>query len=235
MRLARLALAALPALVFAGPAGGPEVFFEQATLTSTDGRPAGPALVSRVWYAGRKMRMEAGGPAAGPALILRLDRGLAYRVDPAEKTVVQIDLARLRARSQMDLSLAGDLMGDVAEGGARTSPLAAPRTIAGYRCRGFRISAGSAVMNVYVTAEIPVGIGAFADFLEWSGATQSLPGLIEEVRRLPGFPLESRSRVTVLGRVQETVSTVTKVKAGPQPPELFEPPPGFRVVVESEP
>lgn len=229
-----LAHAALHALLLAGSAGS-EVYFEQTTITSTDGHPAGPGLVSRVWYGGKKMRMETGDPVSGPALILRLDRGKAYRVDPVEKTAVEIDLARLRARSQMDLALADDLMGGVEEGRARTSPLATPKTIAGHNCRGFRITAGSAVMHVYVTAEIPLGIEAFTDFLEWSGAAQSLPGLIEEVRKLPGFPLESRSRVTVLGRVQETVSTVTKVRLGPHPPRLFEPPPGYRVLTEQEP
>jgi hypothetical protein len=38
--------------------------------------------------------------------------------------------------------------------------------------------------------------------------------------------------VSVLGETQETVATVTKVRVGPQPPELFEVPPGWRV--ESE-
>jgi hypothetical protein len=87
-------------------------------------------------------------------------------------------------------------------------------------------------MEVYLSQQVPVGVEAFAEFLEWSGASQSLAGVLSEVRRLKGFPLETLSRVTVLGRVHETRSTVTRVKVAPQPASLFEPPPGYRVVAE---
>jgi hypothetical protein len=49
-----------------------------------------------------------------------------------------------------------------------------------------------------------------------------------------GFPLETRSRVTVLGDVQETLSTVTRVKVGPAERRLFEPPPGYRLEPDTE-
>src|SRR5262249_41402392 len=129
-----------------------------------------------------------------------------------------------------DLSMVGDLMGSEVAG--RTTPLKTARTIAGYPCRGFHISAGSTEMDVYVTDRIPLGIDAFTDFLEWSGASAALGAILDEVRRLPGFPLETRTRVTVLGRVQETLSTVTRVKLGPQPAALFEPPPDYRLISE---
>jgi hypothetical protein len=83
-----------------------------------------------------------------------------------------------------------------------------------------------------VAEDVPAGADVFADFLEWSGAAQALGGLVAAVRELPGFPLETRTRVSVLGETQETVSTVTKVRVGPQPAELFEVPAGWRLEVE---
>jgi hypothetical protein len=74
----------------------------------------------------------------------------------------------------------------------------------------------------------------FAGFLEWSGAADSLGPFLDEIRRLPGFPLQSRSRITVMGKVHETVATVTRVKAGPHAASLFEPPAGYRMVDEEE-
>jgi hypothetical protein len=55
---------------------------------------------------------------------------------------------------------------------------------------------------------------------------------VAAVRELPGFPLETRTRVSVLGETQETIATVTAISVGPQPAELFEVPAGWRV--ESE-
>jgi Domain of unknown function (DUF4412) len=226
-----LTLAAALALA-ASHAAGPGVYYEQVTVPYSDGKPAGPGVLSRVWCSGKRMRLEAGEARGGPAFILRLDTGAAYRIEPQEKRVVSIDAERLRARSQVDLSMAGDLMGADDEGSARTRPLGASRTIAGFPCEGFRLTTGSTVMDVYVTRGLGIGVGTFADFLEWSGASQALGGLMAEIRRLPGFPLETRSRVTVLGEVHETRSTVTKVQVGPQPLALFEPPAGYTVVPE---
>jgi hypothetical protein len=218
---------ALLAALLAPAAAGADVYFEQTTVSTKRGEPAGTGVASRVWYSGKRMRMEPGG-AAGPAFVLRLDTGQAWRLDPATKTATVIDVDRLRSQAQMDLAMAGDLMG-AEEGAARTTPLRARKTIAGYPCRGFRVTGAASVMDVYVTDALPVGIEAFTDFLEWSGASQSLAGLMEELRRLPGFPLQTRSRVTVLGEEHETVSTVTKVKVGPLPPALFERPGDYRL------
>jgi uncharacterized protein DUF4412 len=226
------AVALLTALLAAATGG--DVYFEQTTVTSGPGSPAGPGVASRVWYSGKRMRMEPGGAVGGPAFVLRLDTGQAWRLDPATKTALAVDMDRLRSQAQMDMAMAGDLMG-AEEGAARTTPLRAGKTIAGYACRGYRITSAASVMDVYVTEALPVGIEAFTDFLEWSGASQSLAGLMDELRRLPGFPLQTRSRVTVLGEEHETVSTVTKVKVGPLAPALFERPRDYRLQAEPPP
>jgi Domain of unknown function (DUF4412) len=199
-----------------------------------EGAAPGPGVLSRVWFAGRRMRMEAGDVPGGPALLLRLDKGQVYRLDPERKVAYEIDPARLRARAHMDASVAGDLMGATSEDGARSTALPLGKTVAGYACKGFRIKAPSLVMDVFVSDAVPLTVDAFADFLEWSGASQSLGGLLQEIRRLPGFPLETRTRVTVLGQVRETISAVTKVEVGPHPPLVFEVPSGFRIEKEAD-
>ena len=228
LRLLPALLLACAAPVLASASGGPDVYYEQVTVVSGEGEAAGPGVRSRVWFAGRKARMEAGEAEGGPALILRLDQGSAWRLDPAERTAERLDLEGLRAQSRSEAALAGELMGAGEPGTVRTSPLP-PRTIAGYECRGWRLKAGSAVLDVYTTAAVPVRMESFAEFLEWTGAAEALAGLWEEMRKLPGFPMETRAQVNVLGDVQETVSTVTRLKVAPVPASMFEPPAGYTV------
>ena len=215
------------------PRPSPDVYFEQTTVAYSDGRPSGPGVVSRIWYGGQRMRMEAGGVTPAPALILRLDQGKAYRVDPAQRRVVVLDAERLRTRGQMDSAMAGELMG-AENARVVTTALPGERTVTGYRCRGFRISGGTMVMDLWVTAALPVGIETFAGFLEWSGAADSLGPFLDAIRKLQGFPLQSRSRVTVMGETHETVATVTRVKVGAHEAGVFEPPAGYRLVEEAE-
>jgi hypothetical protein len=222
----------LAVLLLAAATAPPQVYFEQRTVVRENG-DAGADVLSRVWYSGKRMRLEAGDAPGGPALLLRLDSGQAFRLDPERKIARQLDSLRLRARAQMDASVANDLMG-TGEGNARTAALSAPgKTVAGYACRGYRISAPSLQMDVYVSDAIPLSVDIFADFLEWTGASQALGGLLSEIRRLPGFPMETRSRVSVMGRTQETISTVTKVQIAPQPAALFEIPAGYRIETDA--
>ena len=105
-------------------------------------------------------------------------------------------------------------------------------TIAGHACRGFRLKSRTATVETWVAADLKAGAQVFADFLEWSGASQALPGLVAAIRELPGFPLETRARLSVMGESQETLSTITRIRVGPQPASLFEVPAGWRLEAE---
>jgi hypothetical protein len=202
------------------------LYFEQTTRVVPKDAATSSGVRSRVWHAARRMRLEAGDAPGGPALVLRLDEGRAFRLDPEARVAFEIDPAALRARSHQDASVAASLMG--AEEELRTTPLAGTRTIAGHACSGYRLRSRAASVELWVAADLPRA-SVFADFLEWSGAAQALPGLVAAIRELPGFPLETRTRVSVMGESQETVSTVTKIRVGPQPSALFDVPPGFRL------
>lgn len=212
-----------------------DLYFEQTTIVYVEGQAAGPGVHTRTWHAGKKMRLESGDTATGPALVLRLDLDRAWRLDPGERTAVVLDTARLRARSQADAAFAAGLMGAGEADSVRATALEGSRTVAGHACRGYRLTGPSVQMVLWVTEDLPVGVEAFADLLEWSGASRSLGGLLARIRELPGFPLETHTRVEVLDEVRETVSVVTTIEVGPQPGELFEVPRGWRVVAETPP
>jgi hypothetical protein len=221
---------AVLALVLSGPAG---VCFEQTTVVGSGGRADGAGVSTRVCHSGRRIRLEPAGTAGGAAFVLRLDEGRAFRLDPEHKRAVEIDTTRLRAQSHADLAMAGDLMG-LATARPRTTPLTRGLQVAGYACKGYRIVAGNTIFDLYVTAELPIKVDAFADFLEWTGARDSMGAILDQIRALPGFPLETRSRVSVMGEVQETRTTVTKVSLGAVSAKLFEVPVGWEVVKEEE-
>jgi hypothetical protein len=211
---------------------GADVTFEQTTVVQAPGAPAGPGVRTRVHYAGQRMRLESG-EGEGPAFVLRLDDARAFRLDPASRTAQVLDVGRLRARAQGDIALAGDLMG-AHDARPRTQPLKA-MTVAGFACQGFRITAGPTTLEVFVSDALPVGMERFAALLEWTGADASLGPLVDALRALKGFPLETRSRVMVLGQPQETRTTVTRVVVGTLSPSLFEVPKGYALVEEDAP
>jgi hypothetical protein len=223
---------ALTLTLLASPAT-PDLYFEQTTIVYVEGEAAGPGVQTRTWFAGQRMRLEAADRPGGPALLLHLDQDKAWRLDPERQVAVELDGARLRARSQADAALAAGLMGSGDEGSVRSTPLEGSRTIAGHACRGFRLVGPSMQMVVWVAEALPVGVEVFTDFLEWTGASRSLGGLLAEIRALPGFPLRTHTRVEALGETRETVSTVTAIRVEPQPAELFDVPTGWHIEAEA--
>ena len=221
-----------PLLALVLTAAAPGLYFEQTTIPSHGGDVAAQGVRSRVWCAGRRMRLEAADAPGGPALVLRLDEGRALRLDPESRTATELDVARLRARSASDAAVAAGLMGGPGEERLRTTALQAQRTIAGHACQGYRIAGRSFAVETWVADDVPARAELFAEFLEWSGATQALTGLVAAIRALPGFPLETRMRVSVLGELKETLSTVTLIRSSAVPAERFEVPAGWRLLDE---
>src|SRR5262245_32036268 len=124
-------LLASPVLV---PAATTQVYYEQTVRMSRDGQAAQTAS-AKVYWAGRRMRMETG----DAVFVLQLDTGKAYRLLPAERVAVQLDAERLQARSQLDLSTASDAMDVGPDTNVRESRLEEVKTIAGYHCQGHRL------------------------------------------------------------------------------------------------
>ena len=228
--LAVLVVAA--AVSAAEPAPPADVTFDQSIVTTVDGKAGEPAT-SRVYWSGRKVRLESGDAFDPLILLLDLARDRAYRLDPAGKKAVVLDVEALRSRSHLGFSLAGDRMG-AAEDFRRTR-LAEKRTIAGYACEGHVLRAGQTRVEVWVSDRVPVEMDAFAEFLEWSGADASMAGLLPVLTRLGGFPLQTRSRIVVDGHVYETRATVTRLSAQVIEPALFEVPPSFVIQEEADP
>jgi hypothetical protein len=123
------------------------------------------------------------------------------------------------------MGVAGDLLG----ARVRAVPLKTSRQIAGFECQGHRLETEAGSIEVWMTTALPIDAQVFAEFLEWLGADESMGSYLDALRRLSGFPLETRARLEVSGRQVETLSTVTTVRVGPVAESLFEPPPGYRL------
>jgi hypothetical protein len=228
-----LALASV--LLLVQPKAAPrDVYFEQRTVTYSEGRAQDQGVLAKVWHSGSRIRFERADTPPGAALILNLAEGSGFRLDPASKIAWRVDMDLLRGEAQSDMSLAGSLIGAEAEQRVRLTELAERRAIAGHVCRGYRVRVESATWELWLAADVPVSMAQFVEYLEWSGASQAMGALLDEIARLPGFPMQTRVRATVQGRTIETVATIERLTLGPLAPHLFQPPPGFKIQQEED-
>jgi hypothetical protein len=217
-----------------GAVADAQVVVEQTTSTTVDGK-ALPSVHARVLWGGRKVRLESGDALEPLVLLLDLEHDRAYRLDPPSRSAVALDLDGLRARASLGFAQAGEAMNADEPDSFRTSALPGRRRIAGRLCDGYRVRHRQTQIDVWVSTQVSIGMELFADFLEWSGADQSLAGLLPEIRKLEGFPLETESHVVVDGHVYDTKATVTAVSVAPRDPSLFEVPAAFTLEDEVAP
>jgi len=226
-----LALAAAPgSLPAAEPAHG-DIYFEQRVETHVDGQPAGAVVEARVWFQGSKLRLESGpaGAALHQALIVRLDQGTAFRLDSDKRTAQAIDIAAERERSRLEMGTAGDRIGAQ----PRIARLRRERVIAGYRCTGHQLQTDAGVIEMWLSTAVPADFTTFSRLLEWLGAEEALAPYLEALRRLPGFPLETRVETVSGARRVQTRATVTRLRVEGLPQALFEVPAGYRALERS--
>jgi hypothetical protein len=209
-----------------------DVSFEQKVTTTVDGHVGRP-VTSRVYWSGRRIRLESGDPFDPLVLLVDLGRNRAYRLQGSARQALVVDLDRLRSQAHLEFSTAGDHMEADVEDSFRTQALSGRRVIAGYTCEGYQIRGGPTRMDVWIARRVPLDMDLFAEFLEWSGADQSLGGLLPQMRKLPGFPLETRTRVTAGAHVYETQATITSLEIAPIASALLEVPEDY--AVEDEP
>ena len=210
-----------------------DIVFEQTSATTVDGK-TGPTVRSRVYWSGRKVRLESGDGEGPLVMLLDLEHDRAYRLDASSKTAERIDVDAMRARSHLGFAAAGDRLGAGDEDAVRTQPLTGSRLIAGYKCTGHRLRAGETRIDVWLASDVPVDTEAVAEFLDWSGASSAMGGLLPAMRALGGFPMETRSQVTSEGHVYETRASVVSLERKRLDPALFEVPASFTIETEAE-
>jgi len=227
-----LSLVAAALLTATAPAASePSVYFEQTARTTVDGTPA-PAVHSRVYWHGKKARLESGDAFDPFVLLLDLARDRSVRLDAASKTAVVLDTGALRSESSLGFSLAGDAMGADDPDALRSEPLPGRKQVAGYVCEGHRIHGHDVRIDVWVSRAVGVPMSVFTDFLEWSGAADAMAGLLPQIQKLPGFPLETRSHLVTGEHTYDIVATITRIKTEPIPAATFEVPARYRTVIE---
>jgi hypothetical protein len=224
-----LALALWATVAAAAPSA--DVTFEQTATTTVDGK-ASATVRSKVYWSGRKVRLESGDAFEPLVMLLDLEHDRAYRLDAASRTAVRLDVDGLRARAHMGFAMAGDSIG-AGEDSLRGQALPGTRVIAGYKCTGHRLRSGETRIDVWLATGVAVDMDAFAELLDWSGASAAMGGLLPALRELGGFPMETRSRVSSDGRVYETRAEVTSLDRKKLASALFEVPSTFTTVDEN--
>ena len=112
-------------------------------------------------------------------------------------------------------------------------------TIAGYKCEDWVVSMGQMTKTVQcVSTDVKFPLQAWAMFRDLSDSMKTLMGamgpmktntdtVIEQMKKMKGIPLSSKTTVTVMGRTSVSSTEVTDIKNGSIPDSAWQIPAGY--------
>ena len=114
------------------------------------------------------------------------------------------------------------------------------RKVAGYNCDEFLVTIGSMSKTTEcVTNDIKLPEQSWARYREFQDRLKSMMGamggpmaknmsaMMEEFRKVKGFPIASNTTVSIMGRTSTSTSELQSVKEGPIDPSVWQVPAGY--------
>jgi Domain of unknown function (DUF4412) len=239
-------LTALGALALAASVGAQDL-----TVTSKVSKGDGPSTTETSYYTNAKMRI---GEGNGREMIADFASGTMTTLDNAKKeysVITQADIDAMMAQAdarakemeartqkmppEMREKMAA-MMGQFAAS-VEVKKGTGGRTIAGYPCQNWIVTMGQMMtMEHCVSSEIAIPPGTFEAMKRFTAsmaagpAAKSMIGMWDKFKEMKGFPLATKTTMSIMGRSDVSTKEVTDVKKGPVPASAFEVPADYKRV-----
>lgn len=205
---------------------GADLYYEQvSTLTPIGTEPQGTATLRlKVYVRPRMVRAE--DTSTGKIVICRLDKGVIWGVNEADKTYTELTIKQLKEDWQKAQRTAG--IQPPPKSAIRVVEEEREETICGYQCKKSTLFVGDEpIMHVWHTPEIEAP--EKEDLYEYTKCLGKFPEtVLEQARALSGFPLKVRAVETIGAGKVEAYREVVLIKFDTVNPKLFEIPEGFK-------
>ncbi len=185
------------------------IYFEQEVRTpKSDGLPARTAeVVGHI--SGDKARSESRSDGSVGIFITHLEAGVVHLVVPDRKVYVEMALPGSRPGQQAHLDVT-------------VTKTDRTKTISGYRCTRYDLSADGRTIRCWMTTDVELG-EEVATY--WQAGTRLYPpALTRRLAKVPGFPI----RIEVFSPDPVTTITVTRLKKQDVPDSMFVVPPDYQ-------
>lgn len=173
----------------------------------------------------------------GPGRIVNVDH---KKKEYSEVTLAEMEAAMKAAAQQMEAMNAQmaslppamrEKMQGMMGGGAVAVTKGATRKVAGYDCQDYEVTMGTMVsLRLCATTALvpPAGDAGFRRFSSVAGAGAALAGspmfkgVVDEMKKVQGFPLAESTSAKVMGRATQTSKEATEVRKDPIAASVFD-------------
>ena len=185
------------------------IYFEQEIWTpKSDGQPARTTKVVG-HISGDKVRSESRSDGSVGIFITHLKAGVLHLVVPDREVYVEMPVP-------------GSVPGQEARFEVSVAKTDQTKTISGYHCTRYDVSAEGRAIRCWVTTDVELGEEATT---YWQAGTRLYPrALTRELAKVPGFPV----RIEVFSPGLATTVTVTRLEKQDVPESMFVVPPEYQ-------
>jgi hypothetical protein len=203
------------------------------TIVSKVTPAKGAPYTSTQYITAERMRMS----DADNDTIVDLEAGKIVQIDHKKKSYFETTFAEMQqhfaglAEMLDDNPMMEQMMGKVSE--VRVTKTDSTREIAGYGCTDYLISLGESFKE---TACVTPDVKMPVEYYDASKMLYAMMGpmatrfekLLDEMKKLDGFPLMTDLHMKVMGMDASSLSEVTEIREGPVPTDAFAIPANYK-------
>ena len=252
-RLAVLVVVVLVSVIVSASLVHADVFLKQKHHTDAmqimgQTQPA-QDLIQSIWMTQDKMRSD----NEKQSMIIRLDKGVIYMIDHAQKTYVEMPLNLGKSlveaaggeemtdeeRAQFEVFAQGMMKLEI-----KVTETKEEKEIGKWNCRKYLQQTQAAMVSgtseVWATEDLKMDYDLFAKLSAALLATQpgfggSLEEAAKEMRKIKGIPVLSTSTMQVMNHTVKSSQELLEFKQGKAPDGIFDLPKGYRKQERSSP
>ena len=178
-----------------------------------------------IWMADGKMRTDQG----DTSVIARLDQNKLYIVSHGSKQVLEADLPITLESIAGDMAAMIKPMMEKMKITAQVTPTEERKEIKGWQARRYDVEAKSEMMEMsiqmWVSKDVPVNTDKAMEMASvFYGLQPGMKDLVEEMKKIEGYPVEQIVTMQVMGSTQKQTQEVVSVEDVDAPADTYDPP-----------
>lgn len=207
-----------------------DLYVEQCVqITVSDGQPT-QEMPFKIWVTPDKMRVDQS-LAGGITIIMRSDLGKIWVIHA--NRYMERPLAELQKSAEAASKMLGDANMQI-----DLKTTGNTRKIGEWNCQEYLLSVTGGMpiaLQIWVTPEVKIDSSLYAKMNEAMGANPMMSPILQRMREIPGYPIETVTKVAMGGQVMESTTTVKKISQKKIDPSVFELPTGLTKIEAPRP
>ena len=207
---------------------------KQTTITKGKKGEETESETATIWVTADKLRRD----TPKQSTVIRLDKDMAILIDHEKKSYQEVPFSAISSAASQTQDMSGlpPMLQNMMKMNVKIEPTTETKTIGSWHCTKYNqtleIAGGTTISEMWASEDIKVNTELFQKFhtalFLHTGMKQIAGNLLEEIKKVKGYVVYSKSTTKIMGTESVTTSELTEIKEANAPEGTYEIPAKYK-------